>query len=628
MSALVLQSPLPAFAQRPAPSRELLLFMEVPIVVSGTGREQPLARAPSAISVVSAEDIRHSGSTSLPDVLRFVPGLDFQRASASNVLIGARGLNAQALTRMQVLLDGQSVYEDVLGLVYWHQIPVPLAEIERIEVVKSPSSALYGDKAFGGLVNIVTRSPEALRGTFVSQTAGQAGTEITDIIHGGTAGPLGYKLSLGYDRTNQFPNPPVGRTDHQLGREDVRARGYLEGRVSDSAKVWVGGALDWFDRREFLPTIPQPPIAIAQVVVSGLFGYAQANFETENFKAKLSYSGSDVDIVSDSLSPSGNAVVNVVSARVRHSFSLGTSNVLTAGASYRFATMDSAALVAGTATQQVGTMFLQDEWRILDPLTLTTGVGVDVHSVAGVTASPRAALVYTPWPDHAFRVSFAQAYRNPSLLENFFDTRLTLVPVPFPDTLLGNTSLEPERVRSYEAGYHGRFFDRIKWSTDFFYAEYARLITAPFQQIAPGVFQQVSRNGEGATNVGMETALEIFVAPWLTAFGNYSFQYRTGNLQAMGGAPRNKGNAGVTLSAGNRFAATALAHISGPFDTPDSGVGSYATLDLKLGYRFRLLGADAELAAYAFNLLNDEHRESTGGDLIERRVSGTLRIRF
>src|SRR5439155_5458955 len=168
--AALAQTTLSEAPAAPPPTKELLLFMEVPTVVSGTGRQQPLTEAPSAISVVTADRIHDSGATSIPDALRFVPGLDFKRNSASDVIIGARGLNRE-VTRMQVLLDGLSVYEDVLGTVYWHQIPVSLLEIDRIEVVKSPSSALYGDRAFGGLVNIVTKSPQALNGTYIRQTA-------------------------------------------------------------------------------------------------------------------------------------------------------------------------------------------------------------------------------------------------------------------------------------------------------------------------------------------------------------------------------------------------------------------------------------------------------------------------
>jgi iron complex outermembrane recepter protein len=157
-----------AMAQQPTMQRELLLFREVPTVVTATRRAQPLTQAPSAITVITAEEIRQSGATTLPELLRSVPGLDFFRLSADNVRIAARGLNREFPARTQVLLDGLSVEEDVRGFVTWHNLFVPLEEIERIEIVRSPATALYGDRAFAGVVHIITKSPEAIKGSLLN----------------------------------------------------------------------------------------------------------------------------------------------------------------------------------------------------------------------------------------------------------------------------------------------------------------------------------------------------------------------------------------------------------------------------------------------------------------------------
>src|SRR5918992_550720 len=113
-------------AMHPSASRELLLFMEVPTVVTPVRRPQPLTQAPAAVTVITAEEIRQSGATSLPELLRFVPGLDVFQRTASEASVAARGLNVSIPARMQVLLDGLSVYEDATGLIFWHQLPIPL----------------------------------------------------------------------------------------------------------------------------------------------------------------------------------------------------------------------------------------------------------------------------------------------------------------------------------------------------------------------------------------------------------------------------------------------------------------------------------------------------------------------
>jgi len=116
-----------------APSRELLLFMEVPTVVTPARREQPLTKAPSTTTVITAEEIRRSGVTNIADLFRFVPGLDFMRPSVSDVNITARGLNSRLAHRMQVFIDGRSVNLDFINLAFWHELPISLNEIERIE---------------------------------------------------------------------------------------------------------------------------------------------------------------------------------------------------------------------------------------------------------------------------------------------------------------------------------------------------------------------------------------------------------------------------------------------------------------------------------------------------------------
>lgn len=308
-SCLVLVGIRLAIAQEPGIQRELLLFKEVPTVVSAAGREQPLTQAPSAMTVVTAEEIRQSGATSLPELLRSVPGLDFFRTSASNVSIAARGLNRDFPVRMQVLVDGLSVYEDVASVISWHKIPIPLEEIERIEIVRSPATALHGDKAFAGLIHIITKSPEALRGTHVSGTAGEADTGIVNLIHAGVANNLSYKVSLGHDRTNQFPNPDIGRTRDQLGRADTRGHFQVNYTLTQDSRLSLSGGINIFERLEVLPATN--PL---HGVVEGGDGFVKANYTRGDFKAQLSYYRNDVDVTSPSFFTDISALVNVYQA--------------------------------------------------------------------------------------------------------------------------------------------------------------------------------------------------------------------------------------------------------------------------------------------------------------------------
>ena len=621
-------------AQREVMTRELLLFIEVPTVVTASGREQPLTQAPSAITVITAEEIRQSGATSIPDLLRVVPGLDFFRTSASNVSIAARGLNAQSQARMQVLVDGLSVYEDVLGLIYWHQIPIPLEEIERIEIVRSPATALYGDKAFAGVVHIITKTPEAIHGTHFSASAGEAGTGIVNLIHGGIKDKLSYKASAGYDRTNQFPNPDVGRTSSQLGRLDQRGHFQVNYQMTDASKLSFTGGVDNADRREV------GAAGFFQQVVSGTFGFLQANYAWDKLTFQLAYNQTDGEVRSESFFEPTPADTNVLQAQVRHALALGSANLLTGGMSYRYATLDSPGIVGGTEALGVFNVFLQDEWKLRADLTATIGVGVDVHSEAGARASPRASLVYTPWRNQAFRASVAKSYRNPSLLENFEDLTLRVDPPPPPGrsptfSILGNPRLKPEEMLSYELGYQTLLFERIRVRLDLFYNELDALIALAqpvFGRISP--FLPPVQIGSQYANVadvnvlGGEIGFDIFLTSWLRGFLNYSYQDRKGPLALQDPTPHHKGNVGLTSTFPNGISAAVFVHLTGEPESTAMGVEAYTLVNLRLGYRFKLFNREAELAVQAFNVFDDVHREFPRGDLIERRVSTTFQYRF
>lgn len=623
-----------AAAQETAVGRELLLFIEVPTVITATGREQPLTEAPTAISVITAEEIRQSGATSIPELLRFVPGLDFTRTSASNVSIAARGLNLVARSRMQVLVDGHSVYEDVLGIVYWHQIPIPLEEIERIEIVRSPATALYGDKAFAGVVHIITKSPEALKGTLVSTTFGEAGTTIVNAIHADVVGDLSYKVSVGYDRRDQLQNPDFDRGDE--GRADKRGYFNINYKLGGDSRVSLSGGIDEFDRREVLN--PGPLLE----VVAGQLAFLKANYVVGDAKAQLSYNLVDVVVRSESFPEDAPAVASVYQAQVQQGFALGQANVLTAGAAYRFITMDSEELVGGTEEQHLLSFFLQDEWKLRDDLRMTVGAGLDIHPEAGASLSPRVSLVYSPWRNHTFRGSVARAFRNPAFLESFEALPLIIVPPPPPFypqtfTILGNEDLKPEELLAYELGYQTRFFERVLGRIDLFYYQLDELIGLRqpvfFTPIIP--FFPTIQTGSQFVNVddgeilGGEVGIDVIVTSWSKGFLNYSYQDRKGDVTLMGLASNHKGNVGMTFSFIEGLSATALVHYTGPLEGPTTqGIGPWTIVNTRVGYRFKLLGNETEVALQVFNLLDYAHQEIPGGDLIRREVSGTVRYRF
>ena len=610
-------------AQQPTVPRELLLFMEVPVVVTAARREQPLTKAPSAITVLTAEEIRQSGATTIPDLLRSVPGLDFSRVSASDVNITARGLNTRVANRMQVFLDGRSVYEDFFNLVFWHQLPISLEEIERIEIVKSPASALFGANAFSGVIHIITKSPEALKGTHISGTGGDFDTGIGNLIHAGVVNKVGYKISLGYDRTNHFPNPLIGRTSDEKGREDFRGNFLVEYKLSERSKVSLSGGIDSFDRDIDPGLVRDIDPGSGLVFAKGGLGFVKLNYSLADLKVQLVWNRLDTDLRSRIFPQEGSVLADAYQADVQHSFTLGRNNILTGGASYRFNTFDSPLLIGKDREQHLFAVFLQDEWSPLEDLTLTLGVRVDTHPETGVNVSPRGSVVYSPWQNHTFRISVGRAFRNPSILENFFNLGI-LTPLG-PVMIRGNRDLDPEEITAYEVGYQAFLFKRFKARVDLFYNQIDRFIDSP-EETVPG--ELIIPNSEDGSIFGGEVSLEFFLAEWLKGFLNYSYQERRVDIKSLGIAPHHKGNVGLNFSFKNGFSANVFVHHVGESEGSPGKVNPYTLVNVRLGYQFKILGNRTEIALAAFNLFNDVHREHPGSDLIERRVTGTVRFSF
>jgi iron complex outermembrane receptor protein len=609
LSSLLVSTAKVAVAQ--VASRELLLFMEVPTVVTAARREQPLTKASATTKVITTEDIRRSGAHSIPEILRYVAGLDVSRASVSDVNVTARGLNTRVANRMQVFIDGRSVYEDFLNIVLWEQSPFSMQEIERIEIVESPASALFGANAFSGAINIITKSPDALKGTHVSGTVGDEDTGIASLIHAGVTDKFGYKVSFGYDRTNNFPNPGRGKTGDEKGLEDFRGNVLAEYTFSEGSQASLSGGIDNFER--------DIDTGLGLLLADGNNAFTKFNYSLDDLKAQLVWNHLDSDLEFTEFPSKGSVLANTIQADVQNSFTLAANNILTGGISYHFNAFNSQLLIRGDEDQHIFAFFLQDEWSPLDALTFTLGLRVDTHPETGVHVSPRGVVVYSPWENHTFRASVSTAFRNPSIVENFFDLQLPTVKI------MGNPDLDAEQIISFELGYQAFLFERLKTRIDLFYNHVDELI----EIIPPAGPVTTFANVDAGPIYGGEFSLEFFLVEWLQGFLNYSYQDRDfDNPIALGVVPRHKGNFGLNFTLPHGFSADVFVNAVGESEGAPGKVDPYTLVNIRLGYQFEVLGADAEVDFAVFNLFNDVHQEIPGGDFIDRRITGSIHLSF
>lgn len=211
--------------------RDEALYLKEETVSIASRYEQPISRAPSDVYVITDEDIRSSGATDIPTLLRQVPGMEVMQTNAVDFNVSVRGNNQLSSNKLLVLVDGRSIYIDQSGTVFWKQLPVSLMEIKRIEVLKGPASAVYGFNAFDGVVSIITKSPEEMKGTTLQVAGGEVGTLLTNAVHAGTTGNWSYRISGGHEQTQRWSNRDAPALNGQ------RIGGVTEYHLSGDGKV-------------------------------------------------------------------------------------------------------------------------------------------------------------------------------------------------------------------------------------------------------------------------------------------------------------------------------------------------------------------------------------------------------
>ena len=137
-------------------------------VTSVSRKEEKLSRTAAAAFVITQEDIRRSGSTNIPDLLRMVPGMDVAQIDANTWAISAQGLNGRFANELLVLVDGRTVYTPTTGGVFWDVLQVPSEDIERIEVIRGPGGSVWGANAANGVVNIITKKASETHGGLIA----------------------------------------------------------------------------------------------------------------------------------------------------------------------------------------------------------------------------------------------------------------------------------------------------------------------------------------------------------------------------------------------------------------------------------------------------------------------------
>ncbi len=437
-------------------SGEDVYFGELPIVLSATRLNQPIAEAPVAVTVIDREMIEASGARELADVFRLVPGFLVGSFDGHQRSVGYHGLLDSFNRRMQVLVDGRSVYTPTFGGVRWSDLPLALEDIERIEVVRGPNAATYGPNSFMGIVSITTRHAADTPGTLVKAAAGDPDYGSVLVRNGTNFGDLDLRVTIQTDRDTGFPGvEDTKQTDRLNVRADYQATardnfvlntGYSagprrEGEATDTNPTRNIDAESYYVQGHWRRTL-SPNEEISIQFYRNSFKSEDTFFATSGpLSGEIDFGreGRRTDIeLEHTLIPSDTVKI-AWGAELRRD--QGLSNNMFIGGDY---------------ANDVKRLFGNVVWEFVPGTILNTGAMIEKNDLTGTDISPRIALNHRINSNHSVRITASHATRTPSLFEGAVDFYHILdfggTPVIL-QNYLTTDRLKPEQIDSIEFGY-------------------------------------------------------------------------------------------------------------------------------------------------------------------------------
>lgn len=614
-------------------SIESLLQMEV---TSVSKKAEKLSSAAAAVFVITNEDIRRSGATSIPEALRMVPGLEVSRIDANKWAITSRGFNGRFANKLLVLIDGRSVYTPLYSGVYWDAQDIMIEDLDRIEVIRGPGATLWGANAVNGVINIIRKHAKDTQGGLVTAGAGTEERGFGSIRYGGrTEDNTCYRVYAKY-----FNRDEAVFTSGDDSTDDWNA---LKGGFRIDRQVWGNDSLtlqgDIYnvnsgDRL----TVPIPPMTVNEKIDSkglNIIGrWKRTLSDISNLAMQVYYDRTDYS------SEIAEEIRDTLDMDFQHQFPLGERHGIIWGFGYRFTrdNIENSPSVIFTPDRRhddIWSAFLQDDIYFLhNKLRLTVGSKFEHNDYTGFEIQPNIRLIWTPEMSYSLWASVSRAVRTPCRGE--IDV-LTYVRVPSPPVTLptyGNSDFKSEDLIAYELGYRIRPFVPLSVDIAAFYNDYDNLRTFEFT----GIQLNGDNKMEGST-FGVELAVDwrvmdtwrlaaayTFLQMQLHVYGDSRDMFSEG---AEGENPHHQFSLRSSMDLLENLELDFWARYVDNLPTQD--VGSYVSLDIRLGWKPR---NNLELSVVGQNLLDSQRPEfipeivNTTPTEVERGVYGKITWNF
>ncbi|MDY6912959.1 MAG: TonB-dependent receptor [Planctomycetota bacterium] len=489
----------------------------MPVVISAARRLQPVNWLSVPVSVVTAEDIHYSGLTTVPEMLRYVPGVDVLQYDRNRFAVGVRGLHEGTSDRTLVLIDGRPANDTLYGGMRWFYMPVLMEDISRIEVVRGPGGAAWGANAFSGVINIITKEPEDCLGWFASTTWNHFGDSYTHLRWAAKAGKWSWRTSFGYE--DKATSDDALDDNHFTSRDfrrDWRFDSKFVYRGNERTKSSFGLAYsnaetgDW----EWVRYLPR---------VNSRFETARAFARVDHEFAggatgHLQWFGTFARIQETSLLKQYWSTENDLEAQVnftpaeRHKTSIG-GNVRWVHIETHPRWLQDARIPDDPFNEFWAGLFVMDRWEVTDRLTLEGQLRGDWYSGTQADWSSRISALYAldENKQHILRFSGAKAFRAPLVgLRKAMMRRSPVGGGLYALNMIPTGSLNNEQTFSLEAGYTGRLAKGLTLRADTYFQRFdelvgARMLQEPFPPIGRSFITVENQNG--ADSFGSEVEL-------------------------------------------------------------------------------------------------------------------------
>jgi len=615
-------------------SLEELMNIEI---TSVSKKAQKLSDAAAAVFVITQEDIRRSGVTSIPEALRMVPGLQVARIDANKWAITSRGFNGRLANKLLVLIVGRSVYSPLYSGVFWEAQHTLLEDVDRIEVIRGPGATLWGANAVNGVINIMTKQAKETQGGMVATGTGTEERGFGSVRYGAKLADDTYYRAYAkyFNRDNG-----VDASGKEMADDwEVVSGGFrIDSQTSDNnsltlqGDIYDGHAGGTYKFASLLAPFSQTfdddtDISGANILARWKHDFSQSS----DMALQLYYDRTEHN----------EALVeedrDTFDTDFQHRFALSNQQEIIWGLGYRLTCDDinnsfNTSLEPDSRDDHLFSAFVQDNITLVkNRLRLTLGSKFEHNDYTGFEIQPNGRLLWTPDERHSVWASVSRAVRTPSRIEHDGHYNYEVIapftpdnPTPMPAlvTLAGDRDFDSEELIAYELGYHVQATSRLYVDIATFYNVYDNLRTVepgtPFLEISPTsahiVQPTVADNKMDGETYGVELMVDWRALDWWRLQGAYTYlqmQLHTDEdsgdiytLNLEGLSPHHQLSLRSSMDLPKELELDMWVRYVD--NLPYQNVGSYFNLDLRLGWKPH---KNLELSIVGQNLLDNHHPE-------------------